>query len=89
MIHGPPRANEPELIRANHPRAELPEANLALDFGKTSDNLTHYRTLCWIFLDHVVDEWCQELEPMVFLALGSQNSVSKGGKKNGSVDTII
>lgn len=32
VVHGPPRSDEPMLIRANHPRTELPGTDIAHDF---------------------------------------------------------
>jgi hypothetical protein len=76
MADGSPRCNRPDLIFASHPGTKLPRAKFALYLSKASDDLIHCRALRRILLDHVGDEWFDEIKTMKLLFHATQNDYS-------------
>jgi hypothetical protein len=61
MTNYSPRCDRPNFVIAGHPRTKLPCAKLVLYLSKTSYDLVHCGALRGILLNHVVDEWLDEI----------------------------
>ena len=78
MASGLPRRDWPNLMLTGNPGAQLPRTELALDLGKTGNDFVHVRALAWILLDHVDDQWLNELEAFAFLGCMSGRCFIEG-----------